>query len=235
MLEAVIFDLDGVILDSHSAHLSAWQELLRELGREFSDRELSFVFDGYSREQILRHYLGNLPPDRLHEYGARKDQLFRKRAREITTVAGLTSFLEQLDAALIPFAVATSAKRARTVDMLDDLGLTRRFQVIITAEEAKYPKPDPEVFELAAQRLQVAADSVLVCEDSLAGVTAAKAAGMKCLAIAANGRGPLLKSAGADAVATDFTATSLESLYSLFTKSGYRQVPASVKMKRIRR
>src|SRR5262249_54502652 len=200
MLEAVIFDLDGVILDSHSAHLRAWQELLRELGRELSESDLSFILEGYSREQILRHYLGDIALDRLQEYGARKDQLFRKRAAEVTIVAGLTSFLEQLDAAHIPFAVATSAKRVRTVDMLDDLGLTRRFQAIVTAEDANCPKPDPEVFMLAAQRLQVAADKVLVCEDSLAGVTSAKAAGMKCLAIAANGRGPLLKSAGADAV-----------------------------------
>ena len=215
-LEAVIFDLDGVILDSHSAHVSAWQELFRELGRELSETDLSFVLEGYSREQILRHYLGDIALDRLHEHGARKEQLFGKRAREVTTVAGVTGFFDQLDAEHIPCAVATSARRARTVDMLDDLGLTRRFQAIVAAEDAKYPKPDPEVFALTAQRLQVAAESVLVCEDSLAGVAAAKAAGMKCLAIGANGRGPMLKSAGADAVSADFTATSLADLRLMF-------------------
>jgi len=78
------------------------------------------------------------------------------------------------------------------------------------------PKPDPEIFELAARGLKAHASRVLVCEDSLAGIAAAKAAGMKCLAIAANGRGPLLQSAGADRVAEDFTAANLASLRALF-------------------
>ena len=102
------------------------------------------------------------------------------------------------------------------MDMLDDSGLTRRFRAIVTADDTKRPKPESEVFHLAASRLHAAPERVLVCEDSLAGVTAAKAAGMKCLAIAANGREALLRSAGAVAVVADFKATRLADLRSMF-------------------
>ena len=84
------------------------------------------------------------------------------------------------------------------------------------ADDVKKGKPDPSIFRLASDGLKVEPAHILVCEDAVSGVEAAKAAGMKCLAIAANGRGPLLEKAGADRVVPDFSAASLEDLSGLF-------------------
>src|SRR5436853_7743007 len=94
--------------------------------------------------------------------------------------------------------------------------LLRYFHAIVTAEDVARGKPDPALFHLAASRLQVAADQIVVCEDAVAGVTAAKVAGMKCMAIAANGRGKLLREAGADLVVEDFTQAGLDDVRRLF-------------------
>jgi len=87
----------------------------------------------------------------------------------------------------------------------------------VTGNDVERGKPDPSLFLLAAQILQVAASQILVCEDAVAGVLAAKAAGMKCVGIAANGRQSMLTQAGADLVMNDFTYTSLDDVRRLFS------------------
>jgi beta-phosphoglucomutase len=78
MLRGIAFDMDGVIIDSHPAHRSAWKSFLESVGRETSDSELDFILDGRKREEILTHFLGELSPVRMKEYGNRKDELLRK-------------------------------------------------------------------------------------------------------------------------------------------------------------
>jgi beta-phosphoglucomutase len=86
----------------------------------------------------------------------------------------------------------------------------------VTGNDVERGKPDPDLFLLAAQALQIDPGRILVCEDAVAGVVAAKTAGMKCVGIATNGRESLLKKAGADLVVEDFTHTSLDDVRSLF-------------------
>ena len=102
---------------------------------------------------------------------------------------------------------------------LETLKLRKHFRAVVTGTDVERGKPDPSLFLLAADMLQVDASYILVCEDAVAGVLAAKTAGMKCLGIAANGRESLLKQAGADLVVKDFTHTSLESLKQLFART----------------
>jgi beta-phosphoglucomutase family hydrolase len=217
MLQAVIFDLDGVIVDSHPAHQRAWKIFFQSLGRELSEPELAFVLEGRKREDILRHFLGELTPDQVKYYGARKEALFRDSQPQLKTIQGLSRFLKDLEAAALPLAVASSASGGRAAYMLEQLDLKPRFRVVVTGDEVTNGKPDPTVFLLAAERLGVAAENVLVCEDAVCGVEAAKRAGMKCLAIAAKGRGPLLGKAGADRVLPDFTSANLGELRGLFS------------------
>ena len=216
MLQAVIFDLDGVIVDSHAAHQQAWRAFLRSVGKEASEEELGFVLEGHKREAILRHFLGDLSEDQVIHYGARKEALFKDSVPELKTILGLGEFLAQCEDFGLPLALASSASRRRVEYILDHLDLKRRFPVVVTGDDVDSGKPDPTIFRLAARDLSVDAASILVCEDAVCGVQAAKAAGMKCLAIAANGRGPLLQKAGADHIAPDFTATNLEDLGKLF-------------------
>jgi beta-phosphoglucomutase len=219
MLQAVILDLDGVVVDSHPAHLRAWKTFFRSLGRDIPDHELSFVFEGHKRQDILRHFLGDLTEDQVSIYGAQKDALFRDSGSELKPIQGLTEFLDALEAAALPVALGSSASRSRATHTLELLDLKRRFHVIVTGDDVSQGKPDPAIFRLAARGLRVDPKNILVCEDAVSGVEAAKRAGMKCLAIAANGRGPLLKDAGADRVLPDFTSAGLEDLRALFPEA----------------
>jgi HAD superfamily hydrolase (TIGR01549 family) len=216
MLRAVIFDLDGVIVDSHPAHKQAWKTFFLSLGKEVSDNDLLFVLEGQKRDAILRHFLGDLSDDEVKCYGARKEALFRGSAQELKTVAGFAAFFDSLQSAGLPVALASSASHGRAEYILNQLDLKRRFRAIVTGDDVADGKPDPAIFHLAARGLDVSPEDILVCEDAVSGVEAAKRAGMKCLAIAANGRGPLLKNAGADCVVPDFTRTSLAELRGLF-------------------
>ena len=218
MLAGVIFDFDGVIADSHPVHLQAWRAFLLSQGKVVSDPELSFVQEGAKREEILRHFLGDITPEQIRHYGHEKDKLFQARAHEIKLVVGFIEFLVQLDAIGLPSAVATSGSRSRVEQALDMFDLQSRFRAIVTGEDVACGKPDPALFLQAAQTLQVDPSRVLVCEDAVAGVIAAKTAGMKCLGIARGGRGVLLKKAGAGLVVDDFAQTNLADVRGLFSK-----------------
>lgn len=219
MLEGVIFDLDGVIVDSHPAHKQAWRTFFNSIGRQVSEDDLQFVLEGRKREDILRHFLGDLSEEQVKHYGAVKEALFRDSVQELKTIQGLNLFLDQIMLAGIPIALASSASRHRAEYMLEALGLRPLFKTVVTGDDVVKGKPDPALFVLAAKGLDVNAANALVCEDAVAGVQAAKTAGMRCLAIASNGRGALLTSAGADMVIPDFTAIKLDELRTLFARS----------------
>lgn len=217
MLKAIIFDLDGVIVDSHPAHKKAWRALLRSLGREVSEQELEFVVEGHKREEILRHFLGELNGEEVRRYGSLKDSFFAQFAHQVTAIPGVLQFFEQAHAEGLAIAVGTSAGRRRAEEMLKRMGLRSRLGALVTGDEVPAGKPDPAVFQFAAGRLGIATGNALVCEDAVAGVQAAKRAGMRCLAIAANGRRALLEGAGADWVVQDFTETTVQQVKDLFS------------------
>ena len=218
MLQGVIFDLDGVIVDSHPAHKQAWRTFFTSLGKDVPEHDLEFVLEGQKREDILRHFLGDLSEEQVRHYGACKEALFKGCVQELKLVNGLADFLKQVEAAELPMALASSASRNRAEFILAELNLKRRFQVVITGDDVAKGKPDPAIFTLAADAMRVSPTNVLVCEDAVNGVEAAKVAGMKCLGIAANGRGPILKEAGADRIVPDFTAANLNELRALFAE-----------------
>lgn len=209
MCKGVIFDMDGVLIDSHPVHKKAWEQFLASVGRPVSQETLDFVLDGRKREEILRYYLGDLTPDQIVEYGRRKDELFKDSARDMQTIPGVLEFLEMLESSGVSMAVATSASSGRAHDVLMRLGILPRFEAIVTGNDVRKGKPDPEIFLLAADRMKQTPRNLLVVEDAVSGVKAAKSAGMKCLGIAADGRREKLEKAGADCIIPDFTKISL--------------------------
>jgi beta-phosphoglucomutase len=150
-------------------------------------------------------------------YGAEKDKLFQARAGGLKLVPGFAEFFSQLDAIGLPSAVATSGGRERVERTLETFRLRNRFRAVVTGNDVNRGKPDPDLFLLAARALQVEPTRVLVFEDAVAGVLAAKHAGMKCVGIVANGRGPALKQAGADLVVDNFSHTNLDDVTRLFS------------------
>ena len=218
MLAGVIFDFDGVIADSHPVHLRAWKTFLRSLGKDVQDDELAFVLEGSKREEILRHFVGNITEQQVRDFGAEKERLFQAIASELRTVRGFAEFLAQIETAGIPAAVATSGSRPRVERTLEKFALRDRFRAIVTGDDVPRGKPDPALFLLAARGLQTEVENILVCEDAVSGVVAARAAGMKCLAVAANSRAARLKEAGASIIVEDFTQTTLGMVRQLFAQ-----------------
>ena len=113
-------------------------------------------------------------------------------------------------------AVATSASSGRARDTLAHLGILSHFSALITGDDVIKGKPDPEIFVRAAEKLELTPQNLLVVEDAVSGVRAAKSAGMKCLGIATNGRTELLSEAGADRVVADYREISLLDVQQLF-------------------
>ena len=203
MLRGVIFDLDGVVADSHPLHAEAWRVLLREEGLDPS-LDLSFIYSGRSRGEILEHYLGPLSQAECNRLGQRKDELLSGLMHRVRVQPGLLRVLDQLRAAGIPFALATSAGRIRTHQILERLGIAGRFMAVVTNHEVAEPKPAPGVFLEAASRLGVKPQEAIAVEDSVAGVEAARAADMLCIGYARDGQREALRDAGASDVISDF-------------------------------
>jgi beta-phosphoglucomutase len=216
MLRGVVFDFDGVIVDSHRVHKRAWRKFLESVGKTVSEEELQFVLDGRKREDILRHFLGDLNPELMVSYGHRKEQFFRDEAGDVQPVDGLLSLLDDLQEAGVAVGVASSGSRSRVNFLLDRLDLKKHFQVVVTGDEVKNGKPDPSVFLKAAQALQKDPVELLAFEDAASGVQSAKAAGMKCIGIAQPDRASVLLDSGADHVLPDFCSLSYSKLEELF-------------------
>jgi HAD superfamily hydrolase (TIGR01509 family) len=219
MLRGVIFDLDGVVVDSHPAHKRAWKMLLADLNKTVTEAEIEFVVEGHKRSEILRHFLGDLTDEQIAYYGEMKERFFKHADLEPKTIRGFDEFFRQTEEAKIACAVASSAGRARVESTLLRLNLKHRFHAVVAGDDVAQGKPNPDIFRLAASRLQLGRDEVLVCEDAVNGVHAAKAAGMRCLALATQGREHLLQKAGADKVVADFSAVRLDQLQELFTQA----------------
>jgi beta-phosphoglucomutase len=217
-LQAVIFDMDGVIVDSHPAHRKAWRQFLRTFGREVSDIELDFILDGRKRADILRHFLGELSEAEILDYGKRKDDFFRHSFSEVNLLPGVTELFDQLSSRGIAIAVATSASENRTRSTLDRLRLTERFSAIVTEGDVVRGKPDPAVYCLACRRLDVGPKHALAIEDAASGIRAAKAANLVCIGVADRNRSEMLSAAGADDVMENFIDVSVDRLEAILAR-----------------
>ena len=216
LLRGIVFDMDGVVIDSHPAHRRAWQKFLHAVGRDVTDTELDFVLDGRKRDEILCYFLGELNPEQITQYGALKDEMLQQLGEGLRPLPGIIEFLNSLSHAGIRIALATSAGRRRTRGTLEELGLAHYFEAIVTGDEVGKGKPDPAIYRLAAQTLEETPESLLVVEDAVSGVKSARAAGMRCLGVASPQRAEALRDAGADPVISDFRSLSLAQLRASF-------------------
>jgi len=219
MLRGMVFDFDGVIVDSHPVHTRTWKKFLESMGRKASEQDLHYVLDGRTREDIIRHFFGELDDETIREYGHRKEQMFRDEAASVQTVKGLETFLAELREAKLAMAIATSGSRSRVSFLLDRLGLTKSFSVVVTADDVPRGKPDPALFVKAAQNLNINPADLMAFEDAASGVRAARAAGMKCMGISNNGSSSVLLDAGASHVVKDFCFLSHSKLQSVFSSA----------------
>jgi beta-phosphoglucomutase len=186
-LQACIFDLDGVIVDTAKYHYIAWKQIAGELGFEFSEKHNERL-KGVSRIRSLEILLevGNLSLDEKtkNELAERKNNLYLQYIHQLTPadiLPGSEEFLKEHRDNNIKTALGSASKNAMLI--LERLGIITLFDVIIDGNKALKAKPDPDVFEKAATELQVPYQNCIVFEDAEAGIDAAIRAGMKCVGV----------------------------------------------------
>jgi HAD superfamily hydrolase (TIGR01509 family) len=179
----VLWDMDGVLVDTGELHFQSWVETLKEYGFEFS-REFFVSTFGMNNAGILTRVFGRKPePELLAEIGDKKEAWFRNAIKgKAQPMAGVVAWLEQLKAWGFRQAVASSAPMANVLAVIDELKLGPYFDALVSAS-AMPGKPDPAVFLESARRIGVEPARCVVVEDAIAGVQAAKCAGMKCIAV----------------------------------------------------
>jgi len=182
---AVLWDMDGVLVDSAPYHYRAWREALAAEGVDLDEASFRRTF-GQRNDAIIAALLGPaVPPERVLAIGAAKEQRYRALVAQegIAPLPGTMSWLRQLHEGGIPQAVVSSAPLANITTVLAVIGAIDLFQALVCGDDVARGKPDPESFLLAAQRLGMPPARCLVVEDAPAGVEAAHRAGMLCLAL----------------------------------------------------
>jgi beta-phosphoglucomutase len=215
---AVIWDVDGTLVDTAEMHFQAWEKLCAELGRPFSRADFAATF-GRRNPEIFQYLFGNrFDTAKVDELGFHKEELYRAAARQgVELLPGAPALLEGLHAAGFKQAVGSSAPLANVELILQITHSAQFFDAISSAEDTQRGKPDPQVFEVAARKLGVPAAKCVVMEDAVAGVEAAKAGGMKCIAVSFVGHHPeaKLRAAGADMVVPTLEKVSVQAVREL--------------------
>ena len=183
----MIFDWDGIVIDSHDQHERAWAVLADELGQPLSDGFFKQTF-GMRNQQIIPGFTDWAGPgelERIEELGERKEVIYRELVRRdgIEPLPGVRELLDALDRAGVPRGVGSSTPRANIEMILDVVGLEGRFDAITAAEDVRCGKPDPEVFLLCAVAIGCAPERCVVFEDAHAGIEAALSGGMQAVAV----------------------------------------------------
>jgi len=206
MTAAAVFDMDGALIDSAAHHRHAWRMLLDEMGAEPADPEHWRLTIGRPSEEAIPLLLGRRVSDaEARRLARRKRDFYQARAQTgLDPVLGVREFLESLEELGVPCAVGTSASRWDAERLLDDLGLLRFFDVMVTADDVMLGKPDPEVWVQVARRLRVPVARCVVFEDAPVGIQAARAAGMRAIGVTTAHRDDELIAAGASLTIPDF-------------------------------
>jgi beta-phosphoglucomutase len=214
-LQAVIWDLDGVILDSAEEHRRAWQRLAQEEGIVFSDEDFSATF-GKRNNDIIPHYWQVRSAEHLQELADRKEVYFREFVRETAAfLSGAEALMSALHEAGVAQALASSTPIENIVLIDELLGLGRYLSELVSGETVAHGKPAPDIFLRAAERLNIPPAACVVIEDAVAGVQAAHAAGMRCISVA--GERDLAGLRAADLMVHDLTEVDVERVRALMS------------------
>lgn len=211
MIKAVIFDFDGLILDTETPEYQSWQEIFQERGVDLDmDLWQSFIGRGFGSFDVYEHLarVSGTPVDR-----ATLRPRMRKRYLDLIernpVLPGVEAWIRRANALGLPLAVASSSRQGWASGHLERRGLLPNFAFVHCGDDVANVKPDPEIYAITAQRLGVPPENALAIEDSLNGLTAAKAAGMRCVVVP-NPMTRQMDFAAADLRLTSLAASTLD-------------------------
>jgi beta-phosphoglucomutase family hydrolase len=222
-----IFDWDGVIIDSSAHHEESWERLAAETGHALPPGHFKRGF-GMKNEKIIPDLLGwSSDPHQIHRLSLRKEELYREIVMEwgIAPLPGVVAWLDRLRAQEIPCAIASSTHRLNIETGLSILGFAERFASVITAEDVRHGKPDPEVFLTAAARIGMPPQQCVVFEDALVGIEAAHRGGMQVVGVATTNPIDLLKPA--DVAVHRLDELTVDEIASRLANKSFAKQPAT--------
>jgi beta-phosphoglucomutase len=179
-----LFDMDGTIVDNMDYHLIAWREFLKAHGVEMSDEELHYKMRGTIEEGVRRNLGEHLSDAEVAALGFQKEQMYRDLyAPHLKAFDGFEEYVKKAKKEGIKIALVTAANHHNVDFTLDGLQIRHYFDTIVSGDDVKNGKPDPEGFLIAAERMGEAPENCIVFEDSIHGVRAADAAKMRTVVI----------------------------------------------------
>jgi beta-phosphoglucomutase len=213
--KAAIFDLDGVIVDTVPLHFKAWKRMFNDYGKEFDFDDYKQKVDGIPRIDGCRAILTDLSEEKITEASNKKQGYYMQYLREdgVKVYDTTVSLIQEFIANGIHTAVVSSSKNLPLI--LEKTGLTDKFEVRLSGSDITKGKPDPQIFLMAAERLNIAPEESIVFEDATLGVEGAKRANMRCVGINRTNRPDLFKKA--DIIVKDLGEIGLIRLQSLFS------------------
>lgn len=208
MIRGIIWDLDGVIIDSAEAHLKSWQKMAQEEGLPFTEAQFWATF-GWRNDTIIPTLWGAMPAERIRRLADSKEAYFREFVRDVARpLPGSIELMSTLHKAGYQQALGTSTPAANIQLISQLLGLERYLSVFVSGETVPRGKPAPDIFLKAASQLGIEPVRCLVIEDAVAGVEAARAGGMHCIAVAGDRDLPGLRAA--DLMVHDLTEVNVQ-------------------------
>jgi len=187
---AVLWDMDGTLVDSEEFHWISWREALANQGVAITREQFLSSF-GQRNDSVIPGWLGAATaPERIQTIGNAKEEVYRQLIRErgITALPGVSYWLRWLHEQGWLQAIASSAPRPNVEVVLHALSASNAFETIVSADDVQRGKPDPEVYLTAAQRLGVSPARCIVVEDAAAGIAGASNAGMRSVGVSRNGK-----------------------------------------------
>ncbi len=215
MIKAVIFDLDGTVVESTNCDFHAWQKLFSDLGTGFSFDDYKGI-SGKKTAEILKGKIKDIKEQDVDKFSIIRTGYFKEcvEKNSLKPANGLIDFLNSLTENGYKVAIQTGASRRRVSFMLKAANVERHFSIVVTADDVSFGKPNPETVLTAARKLGCKPEECLVIEDAPLGIAAAKNAGMKCIAITTTHSAGELKEA--DKIIRSFDELSAEKLRNFF-------------------
>ena len=182
---AILWDMDGTIVNSLPFHKHAWQETFAKRGEDFTEEDFQWA-NGRRNEEIIPHFLKrSMPPEEVNIIADEKEATFRRLVKDsVKALPGVIELIKSLAAAKYQLAVVSSTPEENIELITKMLGIKKYFSLLINGDDVKEGKPSPQCFLLGAEKLGVEPKNCVVMEDAVVGVRAAKRAGMHCIAVA---------------------------------------------------
>lgn len=213
--QAVIFDMDGVIIDSNPFHVKSWRAFAEKYDFEITEQDLEqHVFGRMMKDALQYFFKGDMSDEEIERYGEEKEIIFREMFKPyIKPVDGLMHFLDDMKAYHVKMAVATSASLKNLDFMFENIPIRHYFEALLDASCVEKGKPDPDIYLKAASMLDVPPEQCVVIEDSLSGVKSGLNAGMKVIGVTTTHTSEELNAT--DITVADFTELDYQNIAEL--------------------